>query len=217
MVQSRALHAQIQRKNEDGVQHDIHHRPQGHGEHAHHGKALGVDEGIHPKPDHHKQGPQQVNGQIVVGVGKGHAAGPEQIQDGTPEHEAEHGQPRAEQQQQHKGVAHDALGLFVLPPPPVDGAQGRAAHTAQVGKAHQNGNDGQAQPQAGQGQMARQTAQVHPVHDIIKNIDELRHRHGHSHTQNIAGHAPLEKSLASAATLGPPLLLLQKIGFNIIL
>lgn len=88
--------------------------------------------------------------------------------------------------------------------------RGEPAHTAQVGKAHQNGNDGQAQPQAGQGQMARQTAQVHPVHDIIKNIDELRHRHGTAIRRILRGTLPLEKSLASAATLGPPLLLFYR-------
>ncbi len=74
---------------------------------------------------------------------------------------------------------------------PVNGAQGRAPHAAQVGKAHEDGNDGQAQPQPGQGQVPRQPAQVHAVYNIIKDVDELRHRHGERHLKDVPRHARL--------------------------
>ena len=72
----------------------------------------------------------------------------------------------------------------------MDGAQGRAPHAAQVGKAHEDGDDGQAQPQPGQGQVPRQLAQIHPVHNIIEDVDELRHRHGERHLKDVPRHAP---------------------------
>ena len=131
---------------------------------------------------------QIIDGQIVVGVGEGHVAGPEQVEDGPPERQAQHRQARAEEEQQGKGVAHDALGLPVLPPPPVDGAQGRAPHAAQVGKGHEDGDDGQAQAQPRQGQVAGQAAQIHPIHHVIQDVDELGHRHGQGHVDDIAGH-----------------------------
>ena len=82
---------------------------------------------------------------------QGQIAGPKEIEDGPPEGQPQGRQPRAEEEEQRKGVAQDALGLLVLPLAPVNGAQGRAPHAAQVGKAHEDGNDGQAQPQPGQG------------------------------------------------------------------
>ena len=101
--------------------------------------------------------------------GNGSEAYQEQWQESTgqQEQQTQQTQPRPEEQEQGKGIAHNLLGFLRLPPAPVDGAQRGAPHTAQVGKAHQNGNDRQTQAQPRQGQVPRQPAQIHAVHDVI--------------------------------------------------
>ena len=94
-----------QQKDKDGIQHDVHRRPQGHRHHPHAAEALGVDKGVHAQADHHKEGAQQIDGQVVVGVGEGQVAGPKEIEDGPPEGQAEHRQSPAKQEQEGKGVA----------------------------------------------------------------------------------------------------------------
>ena len=103
--QGRPPHPHIQGKDEDGIQHDVHRRPQGHRHHPHAAEALGVDKGVHAQADHHKEGAQQIDGQVVVGVGEGQVAGPKEIEDGPPEGQAEHRQSPAKQEQEGKGVA----------------------------------------------------------------------------------------------------------------
>ena len=80
--QGRPLHPHVQQKDEDGVQDDVHRRPQHHRHHAHRAKALGVDEGVHAEAYHHKQGAHEIDGHVVVGIGEGGVAGSEQIENG---------------------------------------------------------------------------------------------------------------------------------------
>ena len=102
---------------------------------------MGVDEGIHPQADHHKDRAQQIDGHIGVGVGVGGAAGPKQVEHWFLNQQEESRDCYAEDEQQGQGIAHDLLSLLPVPPAPVHGAQRRPAGAAQVGKAHDDGND----------------------------------------------------------------------------
>ena len=77
--QRRALYAHVEAKDEDGVQNQVDHGPQGHRHHAHAAEALGVDEAVHAQAHHHKGGAQQIDVQIIPGEGPGGVAGAEQI------------------------------------------------------------------------------------------------------------------------------------------
>ena len=140
--QGRPSHPHVQQEDEDGVQHDVHRRPQHHRHHAHRTKALGVDKGVHPQADHHEQGAHEIDGHVVVGIGKGGIAGPEEIEDGPLKNQKEGGADRPQDEQQGEGVAHHPLGLLPVPLAPADREDGPAPGAAQVGKAHDDGHDG---------------------------------------------------------------------------
>lgn len=82
---------------------------------------MSIDKGIHSQADHHKNGTQDIDGQIIVGIGEGQVTGAEQIEDGPAEEQAKGGNAQAKQEQQGEGVAHDPLRLVVLSSAPVDG------------------------------------------------------------------------------------------------
>ena len=187
--QRRAPHPHVQGEDEDRIQHDVDHRPQAHGHHPGAAEALRRDEGIHPQADHDKDGPQQIDGHVRLGIGIGGVTGAEQVEQGMPEQQEHPCDSGAENQQKGEGVAHDPLGLFLLALAPVDGAQGGAPRAAQVGKAHHDGDDGQRQPQARQSQMPGEPPQVDAVHHAVQHVDELGSRHGQRQRNDVAGNA----------------------------
>lgn len=69
-------------------------------------------------------------------------------------------------------------------------AERRAAHAHKVRKGGDDRDDrkGQSQPSQGQCRRLRDMADIHPVHHIIKNIDQLRDRHRQRKAHDIAPH-----------------------------
>ena len=55
-------------KNKYGVENDIGAGSQQHGHHANGAEPLGIDEAVHPKPDHHENTPQKVNTDILIRI-----------------------------------------------------------------------------------------------------------------------------------------------------
>ncbi len=104
-----------------------------------------------------------------------------------------------------------------VPLAPADGEEGRAPGAAQVGKAHDDGHDGDGQPQTGEGQVAapRQAAQIDAVHHAVQHVDELGHRHGQGQGQNIFGDAPLGKVVCCCPPGPPPLVYLDGILYTL--
>ena len=191
--QGRPLDAHVKEEDKYRVQDDVHNRPQPHRHHAHLSKSLGVDEGVHPQADHHKEGAHQVDGHIGVGVGVGGVAGPEQVEHGPLDDQKQGGDRRSEDQEQGKGVSHDPFCFLSVSPSPLHGAQRRAAGAAQIGKAHDNGDHRHCQAQPGEGQVAGQQPQIDAVHHAVQHVDELGQRHGEGQGQNVFGDAPLGK------------------------
>ena len=189
--QRRPLDSHIQHKDEHGVQDDIHHCAQPHRHHADLGKALRIDKGVHAQAHHNEKGAAEVDGEVGVGIGKGGLTGAEEIEHRALEQEKDQGGRRTQDQQQREGIAQNMLGLLIVSLPPADGAQRRAAHAAEVGKPHQNGDDGHGKSQSGERQMPGQPSEVHPVHHAVEDIDELRQRHRGRQHQNISWNASL--------------------------
>lgn len=198
--QGGSLYAHIQPKNQDGVQRDVHCRTQHHRHHACAAKALGIDEGVHPQADGDEHSAAQVDGEVVVGVGEGVGAGPEQIEDGLLQHQEKGGGHRPQQQEQGEGVAHDVLRLPIVPPAPADGTQRRAAGAAQVGQPHQHRDNGGGHPDPGEGQVAAswQPTQVDAVHHAVEHIDQLGRCHRNSQREDIPRDASLGKIIVFA-------------------
>ena len=193
--QSRPAHPQAQPENKHRVQHNVQYGPEGYRTHTDGAEALGVDEGIHTQADHHKDGAQHIDGHVIGGIGVGHVAGPKEVENRPLKDQTDGGQPHPKEQEKGKGVSQYLLGPLPLPPAPVDGTQGAPPAAAAVGKADQDRDDGQAQAQPGQRQppLPRNAPDVHPVHQIIEDVDKLSRRHGQCQAQNVAGNTPLGK------------------------
>ena len=159
----------MQAENQKGVQRQVHDRPQQRGHHAHLSEALGVDEGIHPQPDHHRNHARQVDLQIASGVNHGAVAAPHQVEEGRLEQVKARRQRRAQQEQQGEADPHDPGRLLVLSPSPGDGEQRRAAGAAQIGKGGDDVGGRHHQPDAGEGVPADgvNMADERSVHHII--------------------------------------------------
>ena len=115
-VASAALYAHAQRKNKHRVQNDIHHSTQQYRDHAHAAEALGVDEIVHAKPQHHEHSAAQINGEVAVRIGESGITGAEQIQQRFFEREHQRREHKACAQQHGKGVAHNICGVGVVAP-----------------------------------------------------------------------------------------------------
>ena len=69
-----------------------------------------------------------------------------------------------------------------------------------VGEGRDDGDDGEGEPQAGQGVAGGvgQAADVHPVHHAVQHVDELGHGHGQGQAQDIPRHTALGEVHGSA-------------------
>ena len=147
----RAPDAPLQQEDKDGVQNDVCHRTHQRGHHARAGKALGVDEAVHPQGDQHEQIAGQIDPGVVHGIADGVGAGAEGIEQRRQEDLAQQCQRHGEDQKQGKGVAQNMLCCIQIALAPLNGAEGRAAHAGQAGKGHDDGDHRQTQAQTGQG------------------------------------------------------------------
>ena len=135
-------------KNKNGVQNDIHHSAQQYRDHAHAAEALGVDEIVHAKPQHHEHSAAQINGEVAVRIGESGITGAEQIQQRFFEREHQRREHKACAQQHGKGVAHNICGVGVVAPAPCDGEKRCAPCAEQIGKRNDDGQDGEGDAHA---------------------------------------------------------------------
>ena len=165
----RAPNAQAQDKDENGIQQNIQNCADEHRTHTDPAKSLGVDKAVHAKPHHHKKAAAQVNGKVFVRKRKGGIAGPEQVEERTLEDKPGNGEDGAGKKQQEERISHDSFRFCKVSFSAGDGAEWRAAHAEEICKGDHDGNDGKAEPQPGEGKrrVFRQTADIHPVNDVI--------------------------------------------------
>lgn len=166
-----------QRKNKHRVQNDIHHSAQQYRDHAHAAEALGVDEIVHAKPQHHEHSAAQINGEVAVRIGESGITGAEQIQQRFFEREHQRREHKACAQQHGKGVAHNICGVGVVArprameksgAPPVPNRLANAMTMDRMGKVTPT-------PVSAAEDAPRDVADVDAVHYVIQNVNELRH------------------------------------------
>lgn len=207
----RSPHAHIQPKDQKGIQHHVHRRSGGNGDHTRAAEALAVDEAVHPQAHHSEEGAPDVNGKVVLGIGEGILAGAEEPEDGIHKRYADGCQHQGRHRQHEAGGAHDLLRLGILLPSPGDGAQGRAAHAVEVGKGGDDIDDGKDDAHPGQGQGgggASDPADEKAVRDIVEHVHQLGYGHGDRHCQNIAGHAAFTEIMLFSHGIRAPLTVL---------
>ena len=173
--QGGALHAHSQGEDENRVQNNVAGCADGHGEHSGSGKALGVDESVETQSKLDEQGTQGVYFHVVPGVGDGVAAGAENHQNVLAETLDHHCENQGGDHQHGGAVAQNALGLLGLSLAHHDGGTGRAPHAHQGSKGGNAHDQRQGHPHAGQrvGADIGNVADVHPVHHIVEQVDEL--------------------------------------------
>ena len=174
------LYAHAQPKDEDGVQHNVDDRADNGGQHTDLGKALRSDEGVHAKHDQHADGAQNVDAAVSQSVGQGGVTGTKQPQQGGCGGVKDDGQDDREEQRHGKAVADDLFCLLLVALAHGDGGAGRAAGADEHGKGVQEHQDGGKQAHAGQSRRAdpRDVADVDAVHDVVQQVDHLRHNGG---------------------------------------
>ena len=177
-----APHAHIQQKNKNRIQNNISHSTQPRRQHADATKTLSVNKAVHAQTDHDKQRTAQVDGRIISGIHICNITGTEQIQQRLQASQTRRHQHGTRQQQHSKGRSHDPSSFFFVSCTSRDGEKRRAAHAKQVGKGIEDHNNGKTDAQAGQRQVAgaRDLADIHAVHNIVEQVDQLRHGHGQS-------------------------------------
>ena len=191
----RPLNAHSPDENEQRIQNDVEHRADQRGHHADPREALRVDIAVEPQAGHDENGAGHIDRQIAVGKRPGGVAGPERIEQGPLEQKTDRRQQKPGEKQHGERVAHDLFRGLQISPAAGDRAQRRAARPEQIGKGDDRGDHGHAEPQPrqGQGTVTRDPPDIHPVHHIIENIDELRQRHGKREGKDISHHASFGK------------------------
>ena len=184
--QGGAPDAHAQDKDKDGVQNDVQNGPDEHAEHGGGGPPLGADEGIEAQGQLDKDGAQQIDADILLGVADGGVGRTEGVQDGLLKDAESHGQDHCRAQQHGEGVAQDALRLHPPLRPQLDGGQGGAPLPRKGGKGGDQGDDGEGDPHAGEGHVPdlRDVADIDAVHNVIEHVDDLSRDRGHRQLQN---------------------------------
>ena len=124
---------------------------------------------VHPQAHHHRDGAGQVDEQIAFGVNHRLRAAAGEVEKRLVKEVKHRRQRRAQQQQEGKADAHDPGCLLPVPLPPGNGAQGRAAGAAQIGKGGDDVCDGHDQSDARKGipPHGLDMADERPVHHIV--------------------------------------------------
>ena len=193
--QSRSGDAHVEEEDEDGVQNGVQHRPQEHRHHPRAAEALGIDEGVHAERQHHRNGPDEIDQKILPPINHSGVAAPYQIENGVQKEVEHRHQRRPQHQEVDKGVAHDPLGLLVVPMAPGDGEERSAPHAGEVGKGGNDIHHRHHQADSGEGVPAHvgDVADEHTVHHIVQHHRQLSHRHGHRQGQNTPGNGALRE------------------------
>ena len=181
----RALDAHFKDEDEEGIERDVDDRPCRHRHHAVLGVALHVDEAVHARREHYERRADEIDVEVFRGVGVRCVARAEEIEDGLHEGIAQRHHEEGAAKQRREGVAHDLFGVRRLVAAAVDGAEGRAARTEEVGEGENERHDGEGEPQPREGVrgVRGKMPDVDAVHEVVEHLHEHGngHRHGEPH------------------------------------
>ena len=162
-------------KNQNRVEHDVGNRSDQDTRHAVRRVALGVDKSVHPQRRLNKNRSQRVNAQVVQREWQRAWAGSKKIQHWNSEYLDENRQQDAKHNQENKAVRHDVLRVFFFVFAKLDRSARSPAHADQTRKGGNRHDDRHrdADPCQRKRAMIGNVADVHPVHDVVQNVDDL--------------------------------------------
>lgn len=175
------------------IQHDIRHRADGDIAHTDQRFALRRNKGVQPQRQLGKGCSETIDVHVVGRKGDGVGAGAKQQQDRPPDSQHDAGQKHGERKQHPGAASHNFFCLFVFALAKQNGRFRGAAHADQRRKSGNGRNDRGSHADTGKRLLShlRDVSDEHFVHQIVKNIDELRchrrycqlekglwHRHG---------------------------------------
>ena len=199
----RTADAHIQRIDEKRIQEDIQTRTNDDRDHPDLRESLRVDEGIHSQADEHRDGAEHINPEIGKRRRQRFRVAAEQRQDNRGCRIQHHGQERTDQDQHGKRCIDDGFRFIVVSFTPGDGGQRCPAGAEQIGKGPDEGNERERDAQRGQRERAsfRHMADVHPVHDVVQDVNQLRQHHRQAEAQDDSRNlSPGEIALVSSQT-----------------
>ena len=177
---------QIQRIDQKRIQEDIQPRTDDDGDHPDLREALCVDERIHSQADEHRDGAEHINPEIGKRRRQRFLITAEQRQDCRRRNIQSRSQECANQDQHGKRRVDDGFRFFVVSFPPGDGGQRCTAGAEQIGEGPDERDERERDAQRGQRERApfRHMADVHPVHDVVQDVDQLRQHHRQAEAQD---------------------------------
>ena len=173
--QSAAPHPHVQPEDEDGVQDDVGHRAQHHAFHACLGIALADDELVQAGGHQSKGRAQQIDEEVLFGIGVGGFGSAEGRQNHPPQGQNGGHDQGAEYPDQQKAVGEYLFGIAQVAFSHADAHQRGAAHAHQRGDGAHHGDHRAADAHPRQGHVADfgDVADIHAVHDAVQHADEL--------------------------------------------
>ena len=184
----RAAHAHIQHENEQWVEYNIGHRPQQYGQHPHAREPLAINIWVETQRCHHADCTQEINNHISRRIWISGIACAKQIQDRFVEDDSRRSQRCPGQQQHEISVRHDFLRARLIPLAARNCAQRCAAYPEEIGKRRDQCNYRKTKPQPSEGyrSLTRDFPDIDPIHDIVKQIEQLCNQHRRRNRQNTA-------------------------------
>ena len=167
----------METKNEDGIQNDVADGADGHGAHTCHGEALRVDERVQSQGNLDENRADGINFHIIPCVADGVFTGSEHEEQRLAEDQDDGGQDQCHENQHGGAVSQNFFRIVLLSLSHHDGGSRRAAHAHQ---SRESGNrhderHGNAHAGEGVGTDVLNMPDVHTVHHIVHDIDDLGH------------------------------------------
>ena len=177
----RAPDVHAQREDEHGVERDVERRADDDRYHGDDGKPLRGNKDVESQRHQHEDRAERIDRHIFRAVSDGLFACAERHQKRFVPHREHHRQRGGRRNEQRKTVSQNFLGGVVVPRAHKNGSARRAARTDEIGKRRYQQDDGKAHAHAGKRRRADfgNMSDIDPVHEVIKQIDELRRNGGH--------------------------------------
>ena len=164
----RTPHAPVQKENGHIVQHAVGQAAGDHRQNGELGIAVRLDEHLHVVGHDKAHGEGRQPLQIVHGVLIRHVLGAQQHGKRLQEYQHQHRDGQADARQQHRVLGEQAVGLFALPLPQIDGDDGAGAHGEDDADREQHVGEGHRQIHRSHGVFVHALGYHQPVHDGVQ-------------------------------------------------
>ena len=173
----RAPDSHPEHEYEERVERDVEHRAYRDGRHRRHAETLRRNKGIQPQRQHHEYRARTVNEKVIARVRKPRRRRPEKAHERLAASQHHGRQHRAHKQQQPDSAVENLGGVLFSVLAQFYSRQRRAAHSDKIAERADDKSyrENDAKPGKGVGALSGDASDIHPVHKIVKQVDDLRH------------------------------------------